>query len=569
MSKALFYDKMCLINSRFADRRRGGRDGGYSARGDRSNDRERGSESGAGWSRAERDGKPMTNNDYNRRENESGDAGPWRRSADSRAFGSREAPLDNLNSGRDRSKDFDSTTRERPETFKLKLEPRSVGPTTLSCDQISSNSVSSNNSIDRKNVTEIDPSTLPPAPPAAPKDKWDLVFASKDPASGDVGARSRGFGRTEGGDGYSSREKGRSGLDRGGGFGDRDRGAGFGDRDRGGGYGDKGGRGGGFGDRGDRGAGFGDRDRSGGFGDRGGGFVDRAGKMGGGGYGDRGDRRTGGEDRSYGGRQLNRKLEEEIDDPRFAGKFGSAGRTASDSGPKVGPSQGSTPVPSAVSTSVDKTAADEKAARKAAKAEAERKRKEEAELQAARAAEEKEKAKADAILATAAAESAYSSGLQGEELATFVKDMNPKPSGAALLKIILSKLTVSDPLCTWSRGDAYGAALQQLLADDSKAQMMALYEVQRYCQQNAFPKISVKSGKRGLIEVMFQILYEKDIIDERGFVEWADDDNVSSLGKTDALVQTCSFMQWLREEEEEEGAEEEEEEEIDEVRQTV
>ena len=179
---------------------------------------------------------------------------------------------------------------------------------------------------------------------------------------------------------------------------------------------------------------------------------------------------------------------------------------------------------------------------------------------------------AQAVVARSAAEKVISSGLKREELADHIKTLEEKPTGAALLALVLAAQKEIVPTCAWCKPDTYGPALQYLLSGEGKVrdQMLALYELQRYCHSMSFPKVTVKSGKRYLIEVIFQIFYERDVVEQSGFEAWADDEEEEGKvkGKKEALFQTTQFMLWLTEEEENED-EEEEEDEVDAVRETV
>jgi hypothetical protein len=208
-----------------------------------------------------------------------------------------------------------------------------------------------------------------------------------------------------------------------------------------------------------------------------------------------------------------------------------------------------------------------KAAKAAERAEAERKAKEakEAAAEQARAAAEAERA-AFSVAAEAAAV-AYATGKKGDALTEHVKGMEQKPSGAALVAEVLSKL--SDPLSIkWTSKAEYGAVLKQLIAGDIKAQTATLFAIQAHYNAHKFPKIDVKGKATGIIEVVFKLLYSADIVEHAGLQAWADDDNEEN-GKLTAVVQTTSFFLLLNEEEDGDGEEEEEEEEIDAPRQTI
>jgi hypothetical protein len=356
----------------------------------------------------------------------------------------------------------------------------------------------------------------------APVDKWDNIFKkSRAPAgSSDAPSDSRRGGFNDRGDRR---------------YGDRgDRGGFGGDRgDRGGFGGDRGDRGGFGGDRGDRGGFGGDRGDRGGFG------GDRRG------YGDRG-----GYPEKRGFASNNRyETDEPVDDPRFAGKF-----TGSDRTPKVDIS--SIPTIAVPEKREDpkaeerRAAQEEKLQKAAAKAEAERKAKEEqlARKEAELAAIETQKSDAAALIA---------SGTKGQDLLDKIKGSETKPAGAALLAALLPTLPSVDNIA-WTSPEEYGLALSALLHGNDREQMLFIYELQKHCHTHNFPRLQTKSGQRSLIDILFQLLYKNDILEASGIMKWWDDEEFDEIpGRSDALVQVTTFVNWLNEEDEEEEAEEE------------
>ena len=444
------------------------------------------------------------------------------------------------------------------------------------------------------------------------EDKWSKVFNKSSNADSarrsepalegdDKWSKSfRGAGQRPGGSGDARSFNRNDDRDsRSGGFGGGSRGFGDDRGDRG--FGGRGGFGGdrGFGGErgGDRGFG-GDRGGDRGFGgDRGGdrGFGgDRGGDRGFG--GDRGgDRGFGGDRGGY--RGGNRRGEEDvIDDPRFAGKFGTGGRgggdrsggynRGSDRGGDRGDRRGggyggrdgntgssgysadmplpsapraamkadpisttpvmSGPTPAELKAQAEIEAKAAKAVKKAEREEADRKAKEAKEAAAKEAAEELERAKTAHGIAIAAATDALASGLKGEALLTHVNTVPVKPTGAAILKGLLSQL--EDVISTkWWVKEEYGATLTALLADSVKEQVAALYAVQEYCHQKKFPKVEVKGKPARLIEVLVAVLLNNGLVDPDGVLAWADDDNAAEVGgRVDAIVQTTSFVQAIR-----------------------
>lgn len=533
------------------DNDRGG-DRGYQSRGGPSS-----SEQEGGWTRS--DNGQSNRGGYSGGGGHGGGGGfpaggedePWRRSNAGQSGRS-----DNYSSG-SRNRDFDS----RPEGHRLKLEPRTAPIAQNGSPQPSSQR--SDPFGGAKPVPVLSPqdsTSAPPIPPAtgessdapAPPvkvDKWDSLFKESgtrktaSPMGERIGSRGDGFG------------DGRRGGDR--------------PRD-GGGYRDGGGRGDNRFSRDDRGDGG--RDRPGYGRDRddrgGGGYGGGRGDRDGGGYGR--DRDGGGGGRRDGGGSgySRREVQEEITDPRFA-KF----NLNSSNDPLPSSSISNTnKLPTGPTAEQQKQAAEEKAAKKAARLEAERIQKEEADAKAQKEAEikaEKEKKALDALLlAQSAAKDAYASKKLGKELTEFIKNMEVKPTGSTLMAEILNQSTEKDYNCSWMVNDKFGNALKYLLNDKIQEQSNTLYEVQRFCFTKDFPTITTKSDKkRNVVEIMFQVLYDQEIIDEYGFTDWKDGENEAIPGKIRTLFQVNSFLLWLAEVDEDD--EEREEEKIDTLRATV
>lgn len=193
--------------------------------------------------------------------------------------------------------------------------------------------------------------------------------------------------------------------------------------------------------------------------------------------------------------------------------------------------------------------AEQKAAKAVKRAErelAEQKAREAKEAAAAAAAEALEKEKTAHSIALAAATDALATGLKGEALLTQVNSSSPKPTGAAILRALLSQL--EDAVASkWWAADQYGPALSGLLKDDVKAQVAALYAVQEYCHSKKFPKVEVKGKQTKLIEVLLAVMLNNNIVDAEGLLAWADDDNAAEVaGRLDAIVQTSTFVAAVR-----------------------
>jgi len=84
---------------------------------------------------------------------------------------------------------------------------------------------------------------------------------------------------------------------------------------------------------------------------------------------------------------------------------------------------------------------------------------------------------------------------------------------------------------------------QFLPEDDTTTQVYCLNEVQQFCFTSNFP--------RGLIERLFNYLYEENVVFEDAFFDWEKDQ--TTPGKREALSQVNEFIRWLAADEGEEG----------------
>lgn len=212
--------------------------------------------------------------------------------------------------------------------------------------------------------------------------------------------------------------------------------------------------------------------------------------------------------------------------------------------PVVAAPAGPTPAELRAAAEAEQKAA--KAAKKLEREEAERKAKEAKAKAAEEAAAALEKAKTEQAVALAAATDALATGLKGNSLLVHVNSVPVKPTGAAILKNLLLQVE-SVTASKWWVKEEYGEALQGLLAGSIPAQVDALYAVQAYCHAKKFPKVEVKGKQVKVIEVLFNLLLTSNIVEPDAFVAWADDDNAAEVGgRVDAIVQTTSFVQSIR-----------------------
>ena len=226
-----------------------------------------------------------------------------------------------------------------------------------------------------------------------------------------------------------------------------------------------------------------------------------------------------------------------------------------------------------ISTDKVKKIDPKKAAKAAARAEEEKKKQQEKE--AAQAAKDaKMQAEKEALnTAKKLAEDIVAKGIKGSALVKHIEGMETKPQPASLVSVLLSKIT--DPTaspaaaCKWCEKAEYGEALATLNEGSTLKQLFCLYEVQKYFDSIKFPKIEIKGEKKNLIEVVFQVMYTNEIIDNDGFGAWSEDDNEEIPGKLNAVVQTTNFISMLDAVDEEEDEEEYEDDEVDAVRETL
>lgn len=91
--------------------------------------------------------------------------------------------------------------------------------------------------------------------------------------------------------------------------------------------------------------------------------------------------------------------------------------------------------------------------------------------------------------------------------------------------------------------------LKTFLGGNGLLQLSAIYALQVFCFDKAFPK--------GLMLRWFMALYENDIIEEGSFLKWKEDVNDTYPGKGKALFQVNQWLTWLEEAESEDEDDEE------------
>ena len=137
--------------------------------------------------------------------------------------------------------------------------------------------------------------------------------------------------------------------------------------------------------------------------------------------------------------------------------------------------------------------------------------------------------------------------LMGNDLVTIIESENI--SGSQLLKGILNKY--NDPNnYFWSDSNQYGNALQFLLKENPKEQLLCLLLIQNHTYSLGFPKVNFKDKSVYFINIIFQTLFTNDIIDESTYWKWQDilvdivdiDENTKKM----ICIQTTEFFNILK-----------------------
>ena len=133
-----------------------------------------------------------------------------------------------------------------------------------------------------------------------------------------------------------------------------------------------------------------------------------------------------------------------------------------------------------------------------------------------------------------------------EDLVEVVRAMQPHLINVPTLvgAILASELDcVRDN--SWCGIGKFGSLLQYLLAGKMEAQMLSLYEVQRYCDRLQYPKVDSSNGKVALISVLFKQLLLNNVVDPEGFQSWSEDERFQDDSKAMAVIQTTDFIRFV------------------------
>lgn len=152
------------------------------------------------------------------------------------------------------------------------------------------------------------------------------------------------------------------------------------------------------------------------------------------------------------------------------------------------------------------------------------------------------------------AEELVNTNLKGDEIKAHATQMSVKPTSASVILAILKRQSASNIL--WLNEAEYGIVIKYLIGE-IEDKVNALFVIQEFCHRLKFPKIDIKGVSRNLIEVIFQMLFKKGIIDDSSFLAWADDDR-DSQGRVNAIVQTTNFIQLFTDDDDDDDFEEEE-----------
>lgn len=165
-------------------------------------------------------------------------------------------------------------------------------------------------------------------------------------------------------------------------------------------------------------------------------------------------------------------------------------------------------------------------------------------LQAKEAAEK-------AVERTEAAKALVATGKRGAELLAEAKAQADKVLGSFVLREILSPLAAEDAgKLSWVTSKQFGPALKHLLGSSEEEQKEAVYVVQAYSEAQGYPASIGKTGLP-LIQVIFTALYNADLVDQRAFYAWRDDEREQG-NKRKAVIQTTSWFQMLDDDDDDE-----------------
>ncbi len=122
-------------------------------------------------------------------------------------------------------------------------------------------------------------------------------------------------------------------------------------------------------------------------------------------------------------------------------------------------------------------------------------------------------------------------------------------TGSQLLKEILNKY--DDPNnYSWIEQNQYGLALQFLLKENSREQLLCLLLIQNYSNSHGFPKINYKDKHVYFLKMIFQLLFTYDIIDESIYWEWQEIltniVDIDEKTKNTICIQTTEFFNILK-----------------------
>ena len=147
--------------------------------------------------------------------------------------------------------------------------------------------------------------------------------------------------------------------------------------------------------------------------------------------------------------------------------------------------------------------------------------------------------------------SCLDSGLKSLQLENYINKLSNKPIASHFIKQILLNLNESNSV-KWCLLNEYGLAIKAILENNIKEQINTLNIIQNHCYKNNYPKIQVKDSQKYLIDLLFQLFFNQDIIDENSFYKWQDNlelDNFNkeiSLSNKTALIQTTDFFMYLK-----------------------
>lgn len=136
-------------------------------------------------------------------------------------------------------------------------------------------------------------------------------------------------------------------------------------------------------------------------------------------------------------------------------------------------------------------------------------------------------------------------GLKGEELVSYLSELNDKPNGIEFLnELLYNKINSND--VSWLLPNEYGSVLKYFFENDLDSQFLSLLMMQTYSKSLNYPKIEYKGSQKYLIRLLFQLGFTSEIIDETIYSKWekylSETNEIEESEKQTLLIQTTEFL---------------------------